>query len=502
MFKKTLIALSVGAALGSVNANAVTFDFTPNAWTTEGAELVNNFVVPDINVTLGAEYSKDDVITFEFNADVTGAFNPTIDVTLAAGNDGTMTLGYVSATDSTVTYRVTELSSASSDSISTVGATFTLTSAAGSSNLVVGSQVREAGGLTATYSAVTGLSNLALDSTPAAIVDKNGTTATTDDFTQLVTFKTQYATVKATTKMNGVIDVNASPERTLFTGAVSTDEATISVTETTATHDALTTGLVLTLSGNFSFLQDTDATKAGIQQASGVIYADLNDDTARVQGVVNANADAVSFTWATDTLGDVGIFFDNAPNLTQVSKTVTSATVMERGEFTAAFDVKYAPVKPKYADSDTTAAPAAGDYDTTAVTGDVTSKAAGSVAAGEWTLNGANITVYSMPINNAAVTNYLYVTNTGSQAAEVSVVATLADGTKVTADDIATVGKSSITNITPAVEAALASADGNRATVELTFNAPACNIVVSAAYNVMGDRLPLETSQTLDGKCP
>jgi hypothetical protein len=502
VFKKTLIALSVGAALGSVNANAVTFDFTPNAWTTEGAELVNNFVVPDINVTLGAEYSKDDVITFEFNADVTGAFNPTIDVTLAAGNDGTMTLGYVSATDSTVTYRVTELSSASSDSISTVGATFTLTSAAGSSNLVVGDQVRAAGGLTATYSAVTGLSSLALDSTPAAIVDKNGTAATTDDESQLVTFKTQYATVKATTKMNGVIDVNASPERTLFVGGGATDEATISVTEATATHDALTTGLVLTLSGNFSFLQDTDATKAGVQQASGVIYADLNSDADRVQGVVNANADAVTFTWATDVLGDVGVFFDNAPNLTQVSKTVTSATVMERGEFTAAVDVKYAPVKPKYADSDTTAAPAAGDYDTTAVTGDVTSKAAGSVAAGEWTLNGANITVYSMPINNAAVTNYLYVTNTGSQAAEVSVVATLADGTKITADDIATVGKSSITNITSAVEAALASADGNRATVELTFNAPACNIVVSAAYNVMGDRLPLETSQTLDGKCP
>jgi len=502
VFKKTLIALSVGAALGSVNANAVTFDFTPNAWTTEGAELVNNFVVPDINVTLGAEYSKDDVITFEFNADVTGAFNPTVDVTLAAGNDGTMTLGYVSATDSTVTYRVTELSSASSDSISTVGATFTLTSAAGSSNLVVGDQVRAAGGLTATYSAVTGLSSLALDSTPAAIVDKNGTAATTDDESQLVTFKTQYATVKATTKMDGVIDVNASPERTLFVGGGATDEATISVTETTATHDALTTGLVLTLSGNFSFLQDTNATKAGIQQASGVIYADLNSDADRVQGVVNANADAVTFTWATDVLGDVGIFFDNAPNLTQVSKTVTSATVMERGEFTAAFDVKYAPVKPKYADSDTTAAPVAGDYDTTAVTGDVTSKAAGSTAAGEWTLNGANITVYSMPINNAAVTNYLYVTNTGSQAAEVSVVATLADGTKVTADDIATVGKSSITNITSAVEAALASADGNRATVELTFNAPACNIVVSAAYNVMGDRLPLETSQTLDGKCP
>ena len=126
MFKKTLIALSVGAALGSVNANAVTFDFTPNAWTTEGAELVDNFVVPSIDVTLEAEYSKDDVLKFEFDADITGAFKTTIDVTLPDNQSGTMTLGFVSSDDRTVTYRVTELSSNDGTPVSTDGATFTL----------------------------------------------------------------------------------------------------------------------------------------------------------------------------------------------------------------------------------------------------------------------------------------------------------------------------------------------------------------------------------------
>lgn len=500
MFKKTFIALSVGAALGSVNANAVTFDFTPNAWTTEGAELVKNFVVPDITVTLEAEYSKDDVITFEFNADVTGAFNPTIDVTLANATSGTMTLGFVSSSANTVTYRVTELSAAGTASISTDDATFTLTSATGSTNLVVGDQVRDASGLTATYSATTGISGLALDGTPAAVVDTQGTTVTTDDATKLVTFATQYATLAATSKLNGVIDVTATNERTLFTGGVATDEATISITETAATHDALTTGVTLSLAGDFSFLQDTVATTAGVQPAADVIYAELGG--TRVQGVVNANADAVDFAFVTDTLGSIGIFFDNAPNVTAVTATTTKPTVIKRGPFTASFDVKYAPVKALYAEANTGTAPAATDYDTTSGTGtgDITSKSAGSVAAGEWTLNGASISVYSMPINNAAVTNYLYVTNSGS-AGEVSMTATLADGTTVTAQDIATVGASSITNITPMVEAALAGAAGNRATVELTFNAPACNIVVSAAYNVAGDRLPLETSQTLDGSC-
>ena len=500
MFKKTFIALSVGAALGSVNANAVTFDFTPNAWTTEGAELVKNFVVPDITVTLEAEYSKDDVITFEFNADVTGAFNPTIDVTLADAASGTMTLGFVSSSANTVTYRVTELSAAGTSSISTDDATFTLTSATGSTNLVVGDQVRDASGLTATYSATTGISGLALDGTPAAVVDTQGTTVTTDDATKLVTFATQYATLAATSKLDGVIDVTAINERTLFTGSAATDEATISITETAATHDALTTGVTLSLAGDFSFLQDTVATTAGVQPAADVIYAELGG--TRVQGVVNANADAVDFAFVTDTLGSIGIFFDNAPNVTAVTATTTKPTVIKRGPFTASFDVKYAPVKALYAEANTNTAPAGTDYDTTSGTGtgDITSKSAGSVAAGEWTLNGASISVYSMPINNAAVTNYLYVTNSGS-AGEVSMTATLADGTTVTAQDIATVGASSITNITPMVEAALAGAAGNRATVELTFNAPACNIVVSAAYNVAGDRLPLETSQTLDGSC-
>jgi hypothetical protein len=505
VFKKTLIALSVGAALGSVNANAVTFDFTPNAWTTEGAELVNNFVVPDITVTLEAEYSKDDVITFEFNADVTGAFKTTIDVTLPNSQTGTMTLGYVSASDSTVTYRVTELSSGDGSAVSTDGATFILTrNDSTSPNLVVGDQVRAAGGLTGTYSAKTGISGLALDGTPAAIVDTDDNAdpkVTTDDKTQLVTFVTQYATVTADSKFDGTIDVDPAdptPSRTVFTTAGTTDEATISVTEKLATNNALTTGLTVTLAGDFSFIQDKSATTAGVNQAADVLYAELSG--TRVQGTVNDAKTQATFAFTTDgsvSDYDIGMFFDNAPNTTAVTSTTNAATEMVRGTFTASVDASYAPVGEKFTSS---TAPVATDYDTNAKTGDITSKAAGSVAAGEWKLNGASVTVYSMPINNPAVTNYLYVTNAGALPAEVSISATT-NGTTISANDIITVGAKSITNITEKVEAALASAAGNRATVELTLNAPACNIVVSAAYKVGSDRLPLETSQTMNGKC-
>jgi hypothetical protein len=505
VFKKTLIALSVGAALGSVNANAVTFDFTPNAWTTEGAELVNNFVVPDITVTLEAEYSKDDVITFEFNADVTGAFKTTIDVTLPNNQTGTMTLGYVSASDSTVTYRVTELSSGDSSAVSTDGATFILTrNDSTSPNLVVGDQVRAAGGLTGTYSAKTGISGLALDGTPSAIVDKNGTTVTTDDEDQLVTFVTQYATVKADSKLSGVIDVDpqAAASRTVFVGGGTTDSATISVTEKLATNNALTTGLTVTLAGDFSFIQDANAATAAFDNPTGVLYANIGGTQAgTVQAKFNEALTEASFAFTTDGSAsdyDIGLFFDNAPNTTYVSKAKPAvATEMVRGTFTASVDASYAPVNEKFTAS---VAPVAADYDTNAKTGDITSKAAGSVAAGAFTLNGASVTVYSMPINNPAVTNYLYVTNAGALPAEVSIAATT-DGTTISANDIMTVPAKSITNITAAVESAVAAAKGNRATVELTLNAPACNIVVSAAYKVGSDRLPLETSQTMNGKC-
>jgi hypothetical protein len=288
----------------------------------------------------------------------------------------------------------------------------------------------------------------------------------------------------------------------VFVGGGTTDSATISVTEKLATNNALTTGLTVTLAGDFSFIQDANAATAAFDNPTGVLYANIGGTQAgTVQAKFNEALTEASFAFTTDGSAsdyDIGLFFDNAPNTTYVSKAKPAvATEMVRGTFTASVDASYAPVNEKFTAS---VAPVAADYDTNAKTGDITSKAAGSVAAGAFTLNGASVTVYSMPINNPAVTNYLYVTNAGALPAEVSIAATT-DGTTISANDIMTVPAKSITNITAAVESAVAAAKGNRATVELTLNAPACNIVVSAAYKVGSDRLPLETSQTMNGKC-
>ena len=76
VIKKTFLAVAVGAALGSVGANAApTFTFDVNDWTTEGAMDVTDFAVPDIGVTLGTEYTPNDVIKFTFSQTLTVTTN-------------------------------------------------------------------------------------------------------------------------------------------------------------------------------------------------------------------------------------------------------------------------------------------------------------------------------------------------------------------------------------------------------------------------------------------
>ena len=180
MIKKTFLAVAVGAALGSVGANAApTFTFDVNDWTTEGAMDVTDFAVPDINVTLGTEYTPNDVIEITFSQDIDGDFKPTVVVTQSASTSTnyTMTLGLIGSSANSATYRVTELTTQGSGSITTTGATFTVTSAAGSDLTTDAAAVRAAGGLTATYSATTADTGLALDGGSTAITQGTGASA-------------------------------------------------------------------------------------------------------------------------------------------------------------------------------------------------------------------------------------------------------------------------------------------------------------------------------------
>jgi hypothetical protein len=525
VFKKTLLAVTVGAALGSVGAHAATFSFTPNAFSTEAAQNLTNIQVPDITVTFGAEYENEDVITFTFSEDIVdGTFATAINMVGqdSDGNDETRgTLNFVNKTDDSVTYRV---SGVAADATITGTEAVLTNSGAGEELLVGGAAARAAGGVTATYAATTGISGLDLDGGSQA-VDRG--TATAPD-TSLVSFASQWGTAAATTAFNATIDVNPASalvtDRSIFTDGGYVDSAVVAFAENDLNGTAAGLGqpenraraieLVVTLAGDFSYMVDTNPSVAGVQQASGalsasVVEADFGSDQT-VQAVLNEALTEATFEFDIDSddqeLGDVTINLDNAENVAVLTynaagtapATTGAAVAMPRNSYSVSGSVSYAPL-----DADTirlagaTDALADADYGDTNTEAKRESAAIAAAAAGKHDLSGAAVTVYSMPINNAAVTNYVYVTNTSVLSGEVSMVATLADGTTVSATDIATVGAGAITNITPQIEAALAGADGKRATVELTFNVPNSSVIVTAAYKVGTDRLPIETSQSL-----
>lgn len=490
VIKKTFLAVAVGAALGSVGANAApTFTFDVNDWTTEGAMDVTDFAVPDIGVTLGTEYTPNDVITFTFSQDIDGDFKPTLSATPAVGSSYTMTLGLIGSTSNSATYRVTELTTVGSGSITTTGASFTLTSAAGSDLTVDGAAVRAAGGLTATYSATTADTGLALDGGSQSIT--KGTAPVVSSF---VSFVDQYSTIAASSKFDNTIDVEPGvgvATRSVFTSGDGLDSATISIAETNAaTHDALTSGLTVTLTGDFSFLVDAIPGTPAMDLTADTLYANLGGVKSQAT-VVGNNA---TFEWDnsdSDTtalaLGSVGMFFNNALNGT--------GTAISPGSFSAAVDIEYKPADATYKGED--------GSQTYAVASNEETTSEGSTAMGSWGLNGSMVTVYAAPVYPGITETFLWITNSSSKSAPVNIVATTSTGVEKDLGTVATLAANSITRISSELESALALADvkNTRVTLTVTTSAPACNVNVAASYKHVGDadRLALETSQTLQG---
>lgn len=492
MIKKTFLAVAVGAALGSVGANAApTFTFDVNDWTTEGAMDVTDFAVPDIGVTLGTEYTPNDVITITFSQDIDGDYKPTVVVTQAPGSatDYTMTLGLIASDANSATYRVTELTTAGAGSITTTGATFTLTSAGGSDLTVDAAAVRAAGGLTATYSATTADTGLALDGGSQAIVSGVNTS--------MVSFVDQYSTIASSSVFNNTIDVEpgvGTATRSVFTTGNGLDSATISIAETNAaTHDALTSGLTVTLSGDFSFLVDAVPGTAALDLTANTLYAELGG--ARTQATMAADGTSATFEWdnsASDvtplTLGAVGMFFNNALNS-------AGAEAIEPGSFSVAVDIEYKPADATYI--------AENGSQTYVVAANEETTSEGSTAMGSWGLNGSMVTVYAAPAYPGITETFLWMTNSSTKSAPVNIVATTSAGVDKDLGTVATLAANSITRISTELESALTAAGvtNDRVTLTVTTSAPACNVNVAASYKHVGDadRLALETSQTLQG---
>ena len=515
MFKKTFLAVSVGAALVSAGAQATpSFEFTQGVWTNQAQVGVEDFCVPDIEFSLGTEYTDNDTITITFSQDVDGDFATSLTGTeaVADGFDD-MKLGLLSSTSNSATYRVVTLVPAQDVNgvdlpLVTTGASFTLTStngaiADGNDCGLTTANAGDGSGLTAEYQAVA-QGGAPLDGTesPVDVVDPgvDGDIDTADDnLINFYAFSDQFAAAAApaNTGFSKVIDVDAgAASKAVFTAApLSEDNIVVSITDTAAGHGAQITSIEITVSGDFSWIVDQVPATAVVDQTALSVGALVNADAAEV--VVTASDLTVTYDQSVVgtgiTLGDVTISLDNTAN----DDADGNDNEIEDATYTVSTVISYAPVADDYIDLNNDS-----DADDVATYSTTTSdEDAIAGVGGGFSYNGSVVDVYAMPTSFAKNLPFIWITNSGAEEGEVFAVATTEDGTTVDMGEIGTIGGTEIKSFSTAVQDAI-TAEGittGRVTLELTTSVPACDVNVSAQYyNISSmDRAALETSQTI-----
>jgi len=522
VFKKTFLAVAVGAALGATGVNAAVLNPTSNTtffggpgtndFTNEAAENLLQFAVPDVNVELGGEYQVDDEITFTYNAEVSGSFATTILVSepdVIEPDPFSMTLGLLSTStvdgQTSVRYRVTDITSESSetldDSISTDGALFVLGAEAGSDLTITGERGRNGTPLTVALDGRT--ADLAgeivtLDSGVSGNLLEFAdqfTFADCDDadFTGGVCFSKTIDTeigagedyLKATQYFSGMTGSRLTvTNRSLFTDGTATDGATVELTDNTAgmTRTAEVTEVVAVLNGDWSFILDNGGSM------TATMAGEPSDDAAYT-------ATAATFTWDVDpVIGNISFAFDNA-----------GGGAMDPGSMSVDVAVAYNPLDADYTadlgaivneenNDDINKSPAGDGF-------------AASGNAGAWDIDYSSVEVYAVPSSGTSAL-FVWVTNKYSENTPYEVIATDRNGDSATvatgvlaADSITTLGPDIIEGIGAATDADLLDRLTARVTLEVRTAAPACSINVYAGYknNEANDRLNLETSQTIQG---
>ena len=264
------------------------------------------------------------------------------------------------------------------------------------------------------------------------------TTNTEDDLDLTITLIAGTDGNKATTSTAGVADI---------TNAVTLDATTAN-------------SAVTTVVGDFAFLDSSSA--AGVTAAAAAFTE------------ANANSTAIATTGASYAITDTTI---SAAVITSTVKN-TEAAVLPVQSFTASTVVTF----------------------TTEGVSNTRTINHGNV--GSWTLNGASVTAYGVPMG-PAVSRFLWISNKGTASAAFTYTATM-NGTSYGPYSVGTVpGKTSM-SVAGAIDNDLSArgiyvAPSSRATIELASPVKANDITVSASYKHIGDsdRLGLETSDTL-----
>jgi hypothetical protein len=464
-------------AVRSANLSTVEINTASNSGTSITVELTSTATTADnTGVVVGDQFTIGSTDTTTYRATAVNASGVlTITPTLAStATDGEalafvdvkdMNFGLVSSTATSATYRVASLGNG----------TTTIGSLIPTPQMAVKEDGLQAAAATVAFSASTGagtaMDALATTTTIGSAVDQYPIVLTSifDATVDVEADKKAYVnntasgsstdndiakiTIAPGTGTEGITaDVNAS-------GVLSTPAASSGIAAVTAGTDSV----VHTITGDFSNL-DNDTATAGIQTTDAAQYASTGT------GCTVAFPTTGASVTLTDTLSDFCAVELIAPN-TAVIPTQT---------FTM--------------DSVFTFTPNTGSAATATTAGQ---------ALGSWALNGASITVYSMPFG-AAVDQFLWVSNAGASAATVSGTVTQGGETwgPYTLETIA--GKSTAKvsdDLATQLTAAGKTINFSRANITLTAPVKAADITVNASYKHIADadRLAVETSDTIDG---
>jgi hypothetical protein len=441
MFKRTLVAL--GLAATAAQGYAATIASTTTTVTPQFIETATNVTGADVVVTTAAAIASGAILNVTYSAAPTNPAAITSVVTNGGGcAGGADTLTYAGATNS--------------------GKTLNYTFVTGDGNPSATNCTLTLGG-PAFAKADVNTTGITVSSSFTVVGAGVDATAAGADATSVKLGKDQF-TLTGSTKANAVIDVNSPALRTAYV---------------TGTTDALT------LTANDS---NATANTSGATAASSkiVVTGDFSwaDDAATTGFQIKGTAIALTHTGggAAPTLGT------GADKPTATTITILDSAPADGDTYTLTFTPQVGtlkvelPVTTFSATSTTTYTDSASSTGTQSVT----------AAAGKWTLNGATVTIYSVPFGPEVESHSIFVSNAGTTTGEItgSMLYAGNDAVKFSMGNIEPKSNKYI-NLMSILSALGEKPAFGRADVTFTVNAPAADITLTAAYNTAEGRANL-----------
>jgi hypothetical protein len=450
---KVSLAIATAMALGGSVAQAASLNFdvgsAEQSHSLQGlVGIVADQAMGDVVVTLNADYTINDTVNLVYAGGAPGTATPVFACEDGPDVNATpdLVISYVTRSGNTLTYRVTQ-----KEVVDVTGLACTLT---GINVTGPSLDALAAGGeASLTYSALTAVSNLPLDS------EVTNTIVLANVFDQFTT--------NGVVAFNGVVDVNNA--RKVFVGddvdanagdGDTADTLTVvlnnnqdavgSCAAGTATCNNATLNVTTVLvNGDFTFT-DLDGDGCGDDALGGTLT-----QTGGTSVAVAANCQSATIT------GAAGATYTLTATGTAAGKIITAPQT-----FTSSVTYAYDPV--------IATAPDQSETDT--------------ITPGAWTLNGFSAFIPYMPYG-ANISQIVYLTNKSTQTGAVTVVGYNEAGTACSFS-AGTVGASRVTSLAGVIKTGVEGCYGagftGKVSITVTANIPGSTAEIYSAYNVGG----------------